>query len=192
MGSNMRRLNTEKDQHRHAGFTLLELLVVVALVGLLVALTISNIQYARARARDTRRVQDARTLLTAIELYRADTNKLPDNPTDLTAGDNTGGFDVGNPGFRSNHIFLKQLIDAGALKQPIVDVDTQFLNDHSYRYFKYSNFLCGSGSYGVLGFRLEHAQAEYKITDDVQACYANDVAGLWTKDDRWLAFMIPE
>ena len=180
---------------RQSGFTVIELLFVVAIIGLLAGIIISNVLYARARARDTRRITDVRSLETAIEIYRSSANAIPD-VLDIGPEDNTGGVDVGNPGFRSDHLFLKQLVDAGVLKQPIIDVDDRFLGDHSYYYFKYpSGSFETPGctkSFAVLAIRLENPQTGYKIGDEVLPCFAASPEGVWTTDDHWLAFTIEE
>ena len=60
------------------GFTLLELLVVVAIIGLLSAVVISSLNTARARARDVKRLSDMKTLQIAIELAKTDGTSPPE------------------------------------------------------------------------------------------------------------------
>ncbi len=59
------------------GFTLLEMLVVVSIIGLLTALLLSNFQTARARARDAARKSDLRQVKTALRLYYNDFQEYP-------------------------------------------------------------------------------------------------------------------
>lgn len=59
------------------GFTLIELLVVIAIIGLLASVVIASLGRARVKGRDTRRVQDMRTIQTAIEMYASDNNHYP-------------------------------------------------------------------------------------------------------------------
>ncbi|MDP2638860.1 MAG: prepilin-type N-terminal cleavage/methylation domain-containing protein [Candidatus Azambacteria bacterium] len=51
------------------GFTLLELLVVIGIIGLLASILVVNLSSARRRARDTKRVSDVRAMQTAVEDY---------------------------------------------------------------------------------------------------------------------------
>jgi prepilin-type N-terminal cleavage/methylation domain-containing protein len=51
------------------GFTLIELLVAVAIIGLLATIVIVNVNTARAKARDVKRIQDINELSKAIEIY---------------------------------------------------------------------------------------------------------------------------
>ena len=60
-----------------AGFTLVELLVVVGIIGLLSALVSANVSGARQKARDANRQSDLRTIQTALELYLNDHGNLP-------------------------------------------------------------------------------------------------------------------
>ncbi|MBP6931755.1 MAG: type II secretion system protein [Candidatus Pacebacteria bacterium] len=54
---------------RSKGFTLIELLVVIAIIGIFSTLIIGNLNSARKRARDARRMADFRNLSTALDLY---------------------------------------------------------------------------------------------------------------------------
>lgn len=56
------------------GFTLIELMVVVLIVGLLSGLIVVNVNNSRISARDARRIADLDTIRTAIEMY-ASVNK---------------------------------------------------------------------------------------------------------------------
>jgi len=54
------------------GFTLIELLVVISIIALLSSVVLSALQTARAKARDTKRVQDIQQLIRAVSLYASD------------------------------------------------------------------------------------------------------------------------
>lgn len=51
------------------GFTLIEMLIVVAIIGILASIVLLGVGPTRARARDARRVSDLRAVQTALELY---------------------------------------------------------------------------------------------------------------------------
>lgn len=68
------------------GFTLVELLVVVAIIGILSTLLTANFIAVRQRGRDSQRKSNLRQIQSALELYRADQAGYP------TAGPNAGNF----------------------------------------------------------------------------------------------------
>lgn len=71
------------------GFTLVELLVVVAIIAILSTIILGTLGGARKQARDTKRLADLKQLQTALEFYA---NSNQDNyPTSLT-GLVTGGY----------------------------------------------------------------------------------------------------
>lgn len=59
------------------GFTLVELLVVISIIGILASLIVVNLAGARERARDTQRKNDLRQVQTALRLYFNDFQGYP-------------------------------------------------------------------------------------------------------------------
>lgn len=68
-----------------SGFTLVELLVVVSLIGVLSTLVIANLNSARERARDAERKSDLRNIQTALRLYYNDAGRYPAGTSTMTA-----------------------------------------------------------------------------------------------------------
>ncbi len=58
-------------------FTLIELLIVVAIIGILAAIAVPNFLNAQVRAKVSRAVSDMKTLETAMEMYKLDNNEYP-------------------------------------------------------------------------------------------------------------------
>ncbi|OGK08295.1 hypothetical protein A2767_04315 [Candidatus Roizmanbacteria bacterium RIFCSPHIGHO2_01_FULL_35_10] len=65
------------------GFSLLELLVVIGIIGVLAALSLPNFMAARERARDTQRKSDLVQIQKALEIY-----KIDHSPPEFVADDN--------------------------------------------------------------------------------------------------------
>lgn len=64
-------------QSRNSGFTLMELLVVVAIIGMLASVVIANVGSARSQARDAQRQTDMKNIELALELYYDEHNEYP-------------------------------------------------------------------------------------------------------------------
>jgi type II secretion system protein G len=67
------------------GFTLLELLIVIVIIGILALLIIPNITSAPKKARDTQRKTDLTTIRKGLEEYFVNNNAYPAALNDLTA-----------------------------------------------------------------------------------------------------------
>lgn len=61
---------------KKSGFTLIELLVVIAIIGILAAIVLASLNTARAKARDSKRIQQITEINKAIQLYLSDNNGI--------------------------------------------------------------------------------------------------------------------
>src|SRR6478752_2117955 len=71
---------------KQGGFTLLELLIVIVIIGILALLIIPNITSAPKKARDTKRKTDITTVRKGLEEYFVNNNVYPNALSDLTTG----------------------------------------------------------------------------------------------------------
>ena len=70
-----RKLNT-----KHAGFTLVEIMIVVAIIALLASIAVPNFLRSRKRSQATQILQDLRVLDSAVDMYAIENNKSSGNP----------------------------------------------------------------------------------------------------------------
>lgn len=73
-------------QQTDAGFTLIELFVVVALISLLASVALIAYQTSRQKARDVRRLSDMTQLASAFELYFSHNKGYPSATSELVPG----------------------------------------------------------------------------------------------------------
>jgi prepilin-type N-terminal cleavage/methylation domain-containing protein len=93
-------------------FTLIELLIVVAIIAILAAIAVPNFLEAQMRSKISRVKNDLRTIATGLEAYRVDYNKPPPTP-----------FAAPNLVFRvmSNRITTPVAYVNGGIYDPFVD-----------------------------------------------------------------------
>ncbi len=92
-----------------SGFTLIEILVVISIIGLLVAAGLASFTNSQKRARDTKRRADLKSIQTAMEQYYEDHSyAYPTNLNDLNSYFPNNAWPVGpkeesyTSGFTSN------------------------------------------------------------------------------------------
>lgn len=125
---------------KQKGFTLIELLIVIAIIGILASVILVNLNSARLKARDARRLAEIKSIQSALEVYFAQNGQYPGN-TD----NDCSGWDVANQG---DSVFINDL----GLTMP---VDPTATSCGGYRYYRYPAGAGGCdparGAFYVLG-----------------------------------------
>jgi prepilin-type N-terminal cleavage/methylation domain-containing protein len=134
-------------KHRRANraFTLIELVIVIAILAILSGVLVPRVTNHLRAARDARRLADIKGVRNAIEQYFLDQGQYPAPNANSTFG----GWDVSHDGD-----FIRALRDQGYLDEDARDP----LNDstYHYRYYVYTrgSYGCaGSGNFYVLGIK---------------------------------------
>lgn len=142
------------------GFTIVELLIVIIVIAILAAIVIVAYNGIVGKARDAQRVADMKTIMKALEVYKANNGIYPNaNPTV-----NASGWEVSTNGTSATN-FLSILTASGTLSKVPVDPvnkgDPTTLNpsyganEYEYFYYKYtagaSSCDATRGDYYVLG-----------------------------------------
>ncbi len=105
------------------GFTLVEVLIVISIIGLLASIILVGLGGFRAKGRDTRRIADLRGVQAALELYYTKFNAYPiDNSWDALASElRSAGIGVNNvPGDPSGSGGEQYVYDASSDKQSYI------------------------------------------------------------------------
>jgi prepilin-type N-terminal cleavage/methylation domain-containing protein len=73
-----------KFNKRRGGFTLVEIMIVVAIIALLAAIAVPGFLRARKRSQASRIINDLRLIDSAVDQYAIETNKASGNPVAVT------------------------------------------------------------------------------------------------------------
>ena len=145
----------------NSGFTLLELLVVISIIGLLASVILVSVNTARVKARDTQRLSDMQQIYTALYSFYNDYGCLPMTSASTCGGvsafADSGSWDYSSQG-TAGSLFLPFLRTKGYLSTVPLDPINNKTGDgagaglYAYRYYCYP---VGVGSGLHLGFHSE-------------------------------------
>lgn len=132
-----------------SGFTLIEILVVIAIIGIILSILTVNFNEARKKSRDKARQSDLKSLQLAIETYKAQNNGLyPPSGCSPANNDNDNNVwvtpgPVSASGFRSCPEYVKGLVPdyiAALPSDPSMENDTDkgfmYRTDNARTYYK--------------------------------------------------------
>jgi general secretion pathway protein G len=132
-------------QSNQKGFTIVELLVVIVVIGILAAIVTVAYGGIQAKARDSRRLSDMQTIASELELYKAQNSMY------------TNSSNNGPGGWESSSISPSQFLQSLKLGGLVSSIPVDPVNTSSmeYRYYRYpaGSSGCDSsrGAFFVLG-----------------------------------------
>jgi len=118
---------------KHRGFTLVEILVVIAIMAVLMTIAVTSIGGARRQSRDVKRVADVREIQIALELYSNERDGYPAANTPVVLG--SGNYKaLCNGGFKTACAVGEKLFQGlvPPAPQPIDGSCTQAQNNYTY------------------------------------------------------------
>jgi general secretion pathway protein G len=134
-------MNTLIHKSSKAGFSLIELVVVVLIMSVLAGVVVPRVIDRQATARDSRRLADVKAISSAVEQFYLDTGQWP-----VADG---SGWDKSH-----DASFISELTNKGYLRETPKDPVND--NTYHYRYYVYNQgkYGCiGSSKFYVLGVR---------------------------------------
>ena len=142
------------------GFTLLEILVVIGIIGILSAVVMVSLGRSKANARDVKRVADVREILNATQIYF---NSVEDYPPDCAEIGYAGGCDIADfmgLGFGADSSIDSQFMGFLAPDyMPLPPSDPLVgSTEHYYMYATNTEYPAGSGDFYhyLIGTRVEN------------------------------------
>ena len=140
-------------------FTLIEILVVVAIIGVLTGITILMLDNAQAKPRDSKRVADLATIVTAFRMYY-DANKtyiIPGTGCIIGTTAGNGWFNYSGGSCYTGISINQGLINAGYLGGTVIDPSGNTVN-RSYMFYYYGDAKASAYAW------LENPTAEQSAT----------------------------
>lgn len=155
------------------GFTLVELLVVMAIIGILSTVAVGAFRVSQIRGRDAQRKSDLKQIANALELYLQDHGTYPPSSSGQILGCTapSGACSWGSGEFRDT---------AGTVYQKIVPKDPSYVSSDpsSPRYYYVADSVGGYKKYKIFA-RLENPEDKNCLISgcdsnaDAQTCGAN-------------------
>ncbi|KKU12217.1 MAG: Type II secretion system protein G [Candidatus Woesebacteria bacterium GW2011_GWA1_45_8] len=143
-------------KRKQSGFTLLELLIVVAIIAILISIGLASFSRVQKSARDTQRRSDLENIRGALEQYYADYNNYPTG----VMSDLSDALEGSNP---RSIVYLNEVQTLG----PLGTADPYIYDDSG-----------GSGQTYCLGSATMET-----VTNDSETCGSNDYGFVLTPQD---------
>lgn len=143
---------------RQTGFTVIELIVVIAVIGILAAITIVAYNGIQAEARDTQRKSDIITITKGLELYYAENRAYPTSGGSTAI--NSGWSTTADASWAGLAALLKPHIGAmpvDPVSTPSKNVTGATTGIYNYAYYVNKGNWCGAAPYQmyILVYRLD-------------------------------------
>ena len=167
-----------KLKNRQQGFTIVELLIVIVVIGILAAISIVAYNNVTAKARDSQREQDIKTIAKALEMYYVDNGGFPPSNcgglTGVLCPDpkkiNTSWATTSDGSWSRLESALVPKYISALPKDPIASTTTQAAISGGYNYdYVTTSAWCGV-AYGQLYLLTYQLESSGRKTDLVGDC----------------------
>lgn len=136
---------------KNKGFTLIEILVVVAIIGVLATISLVALNTSRAKARDARRIEDVKKIALALEQYASDNGDYPLMDWAYSTPKTPWGTD------NNNWLVLGEMLSPYIAKLPVDPI-----NDYSKGYYyTYIKSYRSAGDQVTIRFLIEKPEPNF-------------------------------
>ncbi len=142
---------------RTKGFTIVELLIVIVVIGILAAIVIVAYNGVQQRARDSRRQNDIQSLTQALELYYLDNGKYPVSSGNAGTLPNAAWSTTADSSWQNLVAFLKPYM-GNVPSDPVSTPGVSPTGQVGFNYGYYSAANCGTtgtNQFYILVYRFE-------------------------------------
>ena len=145
------------------GFTLIELLIVVAIIAILAAIAVPNFLEAQTRAKVSRGKADMRSVVTALESYKIDTNAYPSDTGNGVAIGGVAMYRATNP----RNSPPAQYTLGWELSTPVAYLSSLNGVKDPFRAGKESKYALGTSLYGRQNYGYVNNELRAKLAKNV-------------------------
>jgi type II secretion system protein G len=165
-------------KQKNSGFTIVELLIVIVVLGILASITVAAYGGIAQRARDGQRYSDVKTIAKALELYYTDNGSYPAPPDDMPCANEHDTARSGCP----NWTWLIGKLSAYVAKLPIDPKNTlgswNSPSQHTYYYVALPNnssfpASCASSSQTYQEYYLSYWTENEPIKNELNGSCSN-------------------
>ena len=155
------------------GFTLVELMTVIAIIGVLATVVVVAYNGAQGRARDAKRLTDVNTITKALDVYKARNGSYPNEQS--SSWETTLAYPTS---------FINDLVTSSTIS--FVPVDPINSGTYYYQYYRYpaGNYGCDAtrGEYYVLMIKKGETDGTKSSSSPGFSCPSRD----WQTEGWWV------
>jgi prepilin-type N-terminal cleavage/methylation domain-containing protein len=146
-----------------SGFTIVELLIVIVVIGILSTITVVAYNGVQQRTRDSVRHADAKAIIKALELYKVDFGTYPPTSASPTANGCSGnGYSYS---WATDGSWMKPLVDGGYLKGAPIPPINDCNRNYAYLHPNASSYGCTARTTGYYVLVINQTDGTFVPSD---------------------------